>query len=367
MDGSYLNIFGSVKDIVYVHGQDGRILGVNDSVTYLLGYRAEEVTGKSIFDFFFYAGRRDPNLVMTRVSERGTLSGRVSLRSKNGDRRVFEYRSSWVLGDDKAMAFYGVARDVTSQLDLRRAVRRSERHYTQLSSQVAALRPLLASLTVDALRVREDERRSISRELHDEIGQVLTAIDVSLSMMRKSIVSDEPISPRRVDDLRGLVKQAYEYVHHVARDLRPALLDELGLLPAIRGYAKSFSDRTGISVLFHEDSAVESLNRDRKVVLYRVVQESLTNVSRHANARQVEITLGAHGGIINMGIRDNGDAFRADASSSWGMGTRGLGILGMQERVRAVNGNLEIESERGRGTTINVTIPVEKCSTQNEL
>ncbi len=146
-----------------------------------------------------------------------------------------------------------------------------------------------------------------------------------------------------------------ETVHRFARELRPAMLDELGLLPALRSHGKSFSARTGLGVRFHADPAAESLNGDQKTAVFCIVQESLTNVAKHAPPPGRTFHCARPVGA-SLEISDNGKSFRADPGIAAKQKQR-LGLLGMQERVRLINGRFSIQPKPGRGTTVRVTIP----------
>jgi signal transduction histidine kinase len=223
-----------------------------------------------------------------------------------------------------------------------KALRESEENLRNLSNQI--------------LYVQEEERKRISRELHDEVGQALTAISMNLESLKKNGIMNSPSLVRKLADTQNLLQATMETAHRFARELRPAMLDELGLLPALRSYLKAFASRTGLRVHFRGNPVAENLAGDQKTVLFRVAQESLTNVGKHARARQVKVTLRPVLDGICMEIADNGRSFKANATPSAGNKKR-LGLLGMQERVRLVNGRFTIHLRPGRGTTIRVVIP----------
>ena len=144
-------------------------------------------------------------------------------------------------------------------------------------------------------------------------------------------------------------------VHRFARELRPALLDDLGLLPALRSYMRDFTKRTHIPIRFTAFAEVENMSIGKRTVLYRVAQEAITNVGKHAQASRLEVSLKGRGGVVQMEIRDNGKAF--DVERVLARRTTRLGLLGMRERVEMVGGSFAAESTRGQGTTIRVQLP----------
>ena len=204
--------------------------------------------------------------------------------------------------------------------------------------------------------MQEEERKRISRELHDEVGQALTGISMNLESLKKNGARKSPTLTRKLADTQSLLQETMETVHRFARELRPAMLDELGLLPALRSYLKGFANRTGLRVHFRGNPLAESLEDDQKTVVFRVAQESLTNVGKHAHASQVEVTVCKLKDGICMEIADNGRSFRENAQNS-GKARKRLGLLGMQERVRLVNGKFTVKPLLGKGTTIRVVIP----------
>jgi signal transduction histidine kinase len=191
--------------------------------------------------------------------------------------------------------------------------------------------------------------------LHDEIGQVLTAANVSIALLRQHARGDEAFR-RKVDEAQKLLEESMDMVHRFARELRPSMLDHLGPYAALQNYVKSFSERTGIKTELHNTARLDQLDPQQGTVLYRVAQESLTNVYKHAQATRVKISLRQLPRAVRMEIVDNGRAFQP--ANGHNDGPQRLGVLGMQERVRLVNGRFAIESAPRRGTTVRVEIPL---------
>jgi signal transduction histidine kinase len=235
------------------------------------------------------------------------------------------------------------------------ALRQSEDHYHQLFNEAQAMQENLRNLSNKVIYTQEEERKRISRELHDEVGQSLTAISVTLASMKENGAGNSN-SHRKLAEAQGLLQSTMETVHRFARDLRPAMLDELGLLPALRSYLKGFAVRTGLHVHFHGNPIAEKLAGDQKTVVFRITQESLTNVSKHAHASEVNVAIRKFKTGISMEIADNGRSFQAGPLNSL-KGNGRLGLLGMQERVRLVNGQFTVKPRPGKGTTVRVVIP----------
>jgi signal transduction histidine kinase len=190
------------------------------------------------------------------------------------------------------------------------ALRESKEHYRDLFGQARVMEENMRQLSSRILHVQEEERKRISRELHDDVGQVLTAISFNLAMLETDALPGRNGLTKRLKDTQSLLEQMIETVHHFARELRPAMLDDLGLLPTLRSYTRGFSTRTGIRVCFKASEIVERLDSERKTVIYRIAQESLNNVAKHARARRVDVRIQKLGAKVRLQIKDDGNGFQ---------------------------------------------------------
>jgi PAS domain S-box-containing protein len=215
----------------------------------------------------------------------------------------------------------------------------------------------LKHLSRQVLRAQEEERKRISRELHDVIAQTLTGINVRLANLRKEAALNTKGLEGNIALTQELVEQSVNIVHRFARELRPAVLDDLGLIPALKTFVKHFSAETGIRVNLSALAAIEDVDDDKRTVLYRVAQEALTNVARHAQASSVELGLQKLEDVICMTIQDNGKGFRQEQVSPGKKGER-LGLLGMRERLEMVGGSFTLSSAPGKGATVLAQIPL---------
>src|SRR5258708_5827242 len=231
------------------------------------------------------------------------------------------------------------------------------------NAQLAGLSRDLSNLSSQVLHVQEKERKRISRELHDEVGQALTVLNTNLGMLQRNGAMDSALLKKKIANTQMLLAQTMKTVHRFARELRPAMLDELGLLPALRSCLKNFAERTGLHVRFAASPEAEHLNDDQKNVVYRVAQESLTNVAKHARASRVTVSLRKLSRSLQLEIKDNGKAFEVDRCFS-GKGGKRLGLLGMRERVRLVNGRFAVKSRPGKGTVVRVEVPFKAGNTE---
>jgi two-component system sensor histidine kinase UhpB len=218
-------------------------------------------------------------------------------------------------------------------------------------------RQLLQKMSEQVLAAQEDERKRIARELHDETAQALTTLLIRLKILEKARTSEDMHG--QIDELRELTAQTLEAVRMLAVELRPATLDDLGLLAALEAYTDSYRSRLPIHVTF---SAVGFEDRDNRLppqielVLYRVVQEALTNVAKHANAEDVRVELSRRPNQVVASITDDGEGF--DVEETMRSRERGLGLFGMQERLALARGQLVIDSAPARGTRITARVPL---------
>jgi signal transduction histidine kinase len=250
-------------------------------------------------------------------------------------------------------------RDKIQQQEVTATVSRdNEKHYRWLFEEAQKREESLRNLSRQLLRAQEDQRKAISRELHDEVGQALTAISLQIDAFRKGGSAD---SEWKIQETKRLLQDSMERVHRFCRELRPPSLDDLGLIPTLQSYAKAFAQRSSLRLRFDACQDVEKMGDEQKVALYRVAQESLTNVAKHAKATSVTIQLRRADEGIAMEIKDNGRAFDPQQQLS-GKGRKRLGLLGIQERMRALHGAFAVESKPGQGTTVRVQVPFKKRS-----
>jgi signal transduction histidine kinase len=227
-----------------------------------------------------------------------------------------------------------------------------------LLAEALQLQKQLRRLSHQVLQAQEEERKRISRELHDEIAQVLMAITLHLAALKKEAAPNSKDLKRKITRTQRLVEKSVNIVHRFAGQLRPPALDDLGLIPALHSYMKDFARQTGIPirVTSFTRGRTEQLDSAKRTVLYRVAQEALSNVARHAQATLVKVSIQKLDGDIRMEIKDNGKSFQVQGVLPTGR-NKGLGLLGMRERVEMVGGRFTVESAPGKGTTVRAEIP----------
>jgi signal transduction histidine kinase len=225
--------------------------------------------------------------------------------------------------------------------------RQTRARYVELARSRQALQQLSARL-VDA---QETERRAISRELHDEVGQSLGALLVDIGRLSTALSGDHPEVKTQLDNLKSVAERTFQTVRNIALLLRPSMLDDLGLAAALEWQGREVSRRSSIEVSVESESVPEDLPDEYKICLYRIVQEALNNAVRHSAARNAKVVVERLAESIVVRVTDDGCGFDP-------VRLRGMGILGMEERVKRLGGTLRVESEPGRGATVTAELPV---------
>lgn len=217
---------------------------------------------------------------------------------------------------------------------------------------------MLHKLNSKILKTQEEERRNISRDLHDDLGQHLTAISINLAAIKNNIKeNDNPTTMERLEDSLKSVDVISKRIHDMVHELRPAILDDLGLIKTIKWYIKQFRRRTGISVSLNISDFKKRLDPELEIALYRIIQEALNNVAKHAEAGKVDITIIKDIHKLKILIKDNGKGFDSTLLNTNPLENSGMGIPGMRERLLGVNGKLKIDSKHGFGTKLIIIIP----------
>jgi len=214
----------------------------------------------------------------------------------------------------------------------------------------------LEALSAKVMSAQEEERKRIARELHDETGQALTSLVLGLRALHNTTSLEE--AHQRTDDLLAQARQALDGVHRLAVELRPSTLDDLGLVPALRQCTSDFSRNLRVPISFESRGFRGRLQPHVEIALYRIVQEALTNIAKHAQATQISVTLEHNGESVRAMVTDNGRGFDLKAILDSGDLDRGLGLFGMQERAALLGGSFTIDTAPGRGTSICVEVPL---------
>ncbi len=381
-------IVESSDDAIIGKDLNGLVTNWNRGAEKIFGYSAQEMVGASITRLI-PPDRADEEQHILKKLKRGASVEHFETLRKTKDGRLINVSVTASPIQDASGKIIGaskVARDITEQIQaaetrrrldvvtasnrkleaeiIRRqaveaALKQSEQQQTRLLEESRSMQEQLRHLSRQVLQVQEDERKRISRELHDVIAQTLTGINVRLATLTKGADRKLEDFDRDLELTRKLVENSVNLVHQFARELRPAVLDDLGLIPALHSFLKNFTAQTGVHTHLTAFAGCEQLDASRRTILYRVAQEALTNVSRHAQASRAEVTIQKRPAGICMEIKDNGKSFSVERVLK-AQGRKRLGLLGMRERLEMVGGRFGIASAPGQGTTVTAEMPFGK-------
>jgi signal transduction histidine kinase len=228
---------------------------------------------------------------------------------------------------------------------------RLERQGRQRYEALSHSRLELESLSARLVEAQEEERRAISRELHDEVGQSLGALLVEVGQLSKLLPPDDRVTQAQIAHIKSVAENAVKSIRDIALLLRPPMLDDLGLVPALEWQAREISRRGDMEVEVHSENVSETLPDEMRVTIYRLVQEALNNAASHASAKNARVAIMQNPDRITVEIADDGHGFDP-------VRQRGMGILGMEERVRRLGGSFTIESSPGKGAHVRAELPL---------
>jgi two-component system, chemotaxis family, CheB/CheR fusion protein len=354
-------ILNAAKDLlVIVLDRAGRILQFNRAAQELTGYSLEEVKGRRFWDRLpIPEERAQVKSGFEEVLVARTLQGETHWLTKRGQPRLIAWSNTVVVNDVGAVDYViwtGV--DVTEREEAQLQARDSKAaiHTLREQSEVTLLHKQdeLQALTARLLAIQEAGNKDLARELHDDLSQKLAALGMEVSTLLQPSIKSPEVLAERVHALSARINGLAENVHAMSRRLHPAILDELGLEAALKEECVGFSAQAGVRAEFESKGVPLSLPEDVTLCLYRVAQESLRNIAKHARATKVRVVLFDDKGVLCLRIEDIGDGF--DLNEIKGKG--GLGLISMEERVRLVSGKFTIKSQPGEGTTVEVFVPL---------
>ncbi len=339
---NYRTLVEQATDGIFIADLAGKFIVVNRAGCQLSQYSMNELSNMTIYDLALPEELKEMPFKFDEVmSSEGGRSER-KMRKKDGSIIDIEINAK-ILSNGKFLAFI---REITQR-------KKAEK---DLKDSYAAIRTLSSHLQ----NIREEERSHIAREIHDELGQQLTVLKLDLSWLQRKInaITEDKSMNLRIDEMLNLINETVSSVRRISSSLRPSLLDDIGLLAAVEWHVQEFEKRSGIKVNFvsSELASDTPLPPATATALFRILQESLTNIVRHANASDVNVSLFINSEIIILNISDNGVGFNPEKISK----KKTLGILGMQERTLALGGSYKINSTEGKGTAVEVVIPVSK-------
>jgi len=334
----YRNYIDYAPNGVFVMDNAGRFLEVNDALCRMSGYSKNELLQMSVLDILHEASQEELKNQIDNLHTSEILKTDLSFSHKDGSNHWCSLNAV-VLDEQRILAF---TKDITSRKKMEEDLKSSLDQLQQLSKYME--------------KATENERKTIARELHDDLGQALTAVKMDLGIIKQRVEDQDLVI--RVSKTSDLVGETIKTVQRVTAQLRPEIIDDLGLEAAIKWYTKEFSQRNGIEIYLDMDSEIV-FSPDDSLTLFRIMQESLTNIARHSKATRVEISYSNNNGIIHFRISDNGIGIKEDGLNS----KKSFGIIGIKERAISLSGSCTISSPNGEGTVIHLTFPRDKKRT----
>ena len=246
--------------------------------------------------------------------------------------------------------------EIVKREAIEEALKKSEHYKSRLLDESRRLHRQLRDFSHRIIETREEERRQISRELHDEVTQLLAGINVNLETLARDATVEPRALRQKILRTQRVVEKAVKVIHNFARKLRPTSLDDFGLIITLHAYLNDFLKRTGIRVRFVTFADVEKMSSTQRTTLYRIVQEALVNVDKHARAKQVEVSIRKIDDHVQLEVSDDGKSFDVGRMQAR-KGSKHLGLIGIREQAEMVGGELTIQSAPGQGTKIIVRMP----------
>jgi PAS domain S-box-containing protein len=340
------DIVDSAMDAIVSVDESQRIVLYNPAAERVFGWPRAAVMGQPLDTLMPERFRRAHQRHVAQFGSTGTTSRRMGeprvlygLRAGGEEFPIEASISQHVEGGRKL--FTVILRDVTERARADDDLRRSREELRELSAA--------------AHSIREQEQRRMAREIHDELGQSLTALKMDVAWMLGNLCAGSPSLTEKLNAMQAQLDATVAATRRISADLRPLMLDDLGLIPAAEWLAQTFSERTGIPCKLHIRPPDIELAEPHASALYRILQESLTNVARHAKASEVDVVIEQTDGVLKLSVKDDGRGF----SPAEARAQKTYGLLGLRERTLLLGGDASVTSEPGRGTIVDVHIPLQ--------
>ncbi|MGD0352191.1 MAG: PAS domain S-box protein [Dehalococcoidia bacterium] len=336
---SYEELFTNASDAIWVHDMHGKIVIANRACEKVSGYSPDELIGKNVAEFMSRDALVIAREIRTKLMKGQAIDQRYDQRliKKDGTDAIVELFTRLIRADGKPIGFQNIARDVTVERRLRDNLR-LQIHKT--------------------LMAQEEERKRIARELHDDIAQSILLLSRQLDILISKNDSKIPkASIIELEHIENIANDAYKSLQRYARDLRPSILDQMGLVAALNWLTEELGKELRIKTSVKSDK-LPPLPSEVELAMFRIAQETLNNIRKHAQASAVNITVQLTSNNLKMSITDNGKGFSTSRLTGDLAKEGKLGVLGMEERARLIGGTLQIKSEPGKGTTVIARAPI---------
>ncbi len=359
VSGRYRELFEHAPDGLLSTDPEGKIQDANRFAARLLRVKRREMIGRPLA-FFVCPEQRssfESRFAKFRSDPPGIKEWHVRLVARGGEPIETAVAITSVGGFPRRRArLLCAVRDITRRRRIERRLKERERQYHALYRQMLSHRDALRVLSARYLHAREEEAQRIAHQLHDEAGQITASIHLALAEIGRELPAP---SRARLRDVEAYLDEIEDRLRRLSHELRPTILDDLGLKPALEFLAEGFSARTGIATRV-QGSTRGRLDPVVETAVYRIVQEALANIGRHSSAGAAFIALRRDRGAVRCAIRDDGVGFDASRIQRGEAGREGLGLLGVRERLDALGGRIEIRSSPGAGTELSVSLPLER-------
>ena len=337
------SIISNLPDIFYLFNKEGKFLRWNKNFEKVLGYSKKEIAAITPFDLFESSIRKPLLDKLKEIVQKGKIEFEGNFLSKEGKRIPYFFKG-WKIHYEGNSCIIGIGVDITSRKKDEELLKKSYEDIRRLASHLE--------------QVREEERIVIAREIHDELGQQLTVLKMDISWLDSKLTEKEDKVQKKMDDLMATIDNTVKTVRRISSELRPSILDDFGLIAAMEWHAQEFEKRSGVKTKFITKIEELKLPVNKSTSIYRIFQESLTNIARHAKASKASVLIEKKKNELFMTIRDDGGGFDPLAIGI----KKTLGILGMRERTIIMGGEYFIESKIGKGTVTTIRIPVTNTS-----
>ncbi len=340
----YRALFSHAMDGILLLDMVGNVVSVSDSFARMHGYSMDEMLNMNLRELDTPETLLELPGRLSRILAGESIGFEVEHVHKDGHVMPLDVASSAIDIDGKLhiLAFH---RDITERKRAEQEIKRTQQELRGMSNA--------------ANKALEDERRRTARELHDELGQSLTALKMDLESLKSELPQDQPKLTKHVQTMHTLLSSTVAATRRIAANLRPLMLDDLGLAAALEWLTHNYSEHSGIATDLFIDDSVAKLPEPVTSALYRITQESLTNVAKYAQATKVEIRLERDGDSVQLTVRDNGRGIEEAEKNK----PDRFGLLGIRERVMLLSGEVTIKGEPGRGSEVCVRIPLAAVET----
>lgn len=332
------SVINSLPGVVYLYNKDFRFLRWNKNFETVTGYSAEEIKEMHPLDFFDVAEKKVVSNKIDSTFSDGEASVQAAFLLKTKEKIPY-YFTGKAIKYEGTDCLVGVGIDFTERINDQQKIKDTTEQLRQLTAHLQS--------------IREEERKRIGREIHDELGQQLTAIKMDIAWIDKKTPQESGTLKAKLKNVITLLDGSNQSIRRILSELRPVILDDHGLVDAMEWIGKQLTGHTGITLKFNSTSADVKLPEQVATCIFRVYQEALTNIVRHSGASQVEASLVLDGNRVIVAIEDNGRGFTPEAVQ----GNKSFGILGMKERVLSLGGVFELDAIPGKGTSISIHLP----------